>query len=94
MISLGRYLGIGTTDSETESFALEGAFLSHLRSYQVLLQTGSSSHFPFAGWFRLTFSRTPQYMEVALSRLDNALKNWRPPKIVLSRFSDNLASAH
>ena len=81
MVFLGKYLGIGPADTKPESFALEPKLLAHLRRHKVLLQMGGPSHFPFAGWYRLTFSRGAAYMDAGLARLDKALGSWPGPPV-------------
>lgn len=77
MVYLGPWLESRIFDDIPNNLAdLERAFHAHLLSHNVAMQPGLSARCARPGWFRVTFSREAEYMDVALSRLDRALNNW------------------
>ena len=77
MINLGSFVYSSLADmDDVVCRTREEEFEKHLFTHRVTLQNGRPGSFPFPGWYRITFSRSPGYMETALARLDVALTTW------------------
>lgn len=53
--------------------ALEKKLSAHFLKHGVALRPGSPDNVPRPGWFRVTFSRSTEYMQEAFGRLETAL---------------------